>query len=92
MSNVYRIDPRRDPHFPNLPFVSDEEWAGWTEQQKWQRHLLEVAEASRIFRAMQDDGMDPFEAAERVAREHVPRMNLNGSRQSGLRKLYQGGN
>jgi hypothetical protein len=59
-------------------------------KQKWQRHLLEVAEAAKIFQSLQDTGMDPFEAAEQVDRLHRPRMNRNGSRRSDLRRLYQG--
>jgi hypothetical protein len=60
------VMPQSDPHFPNLPFVSDEEWKTWTEDQKWRRYIPEVAEAAKIFKSMQDAGMDPFEAAERV--------------------------
>jgi hypothetical protein len=75
-----------DPHFPNLPFVSDEEWATWTKEQKHKRHTLEVAEAVKIFGALQAVGMDIFEAAERVP---TPRMNRKSARQNDLRRLYQ---
>jgi hypothetical protein len=75
-----------DPHFPNLPPVSDAEYRRWTKEQRWKRHLLEVAEAARIFGALQAVGMDIFEAAERVP---TPRMNRAGARQSELRELYR---
>jgi hypothetical protein len=76
----------RDPHFPTLSFVTDEEYRRWTQKQKADRHTLEVAEAARIFGALQADGVDPFEAAERVP---TPRMNRGGAGQTELRKLYQ---
>jgi hypothetical protein len=63
----------KDPGFPNLPFVSDEEFAGWTRQQRWERHnIIEVAEAARIFDARQAAGMDIVEAAKNLP---VPRLN-----------------
>jgi hypothetical protein len=76
----------RDPHFPNLPPVSDEEYRRWTKKQKADRHTLEVREAAKMFDAMQAVGMDIFEAADRVP---TPRMNRASARQSDLRKLYQ---
>ena len=75
-----------DRHFPTLPFVPDEQYATWTKEQRWKRHLLEVAEAARIFGALQAAGVDIFGAAERVP---VPCMNRGSARQSELRKLYQ---
>jgi hypothetical protein len=76
----------RDPHFPNLPFVTDEEYRRWTQKQKADRHTLEVAEAAKLFSALQAVGIDPFEAAERMP---TPRMNRASARQGELRKLYQ---
>ena len=76
----------RDPHFPTLSFVTDEEYRRWTQKQKADRHTLEVAEAARIFGALQAAGVDIFGAAERVP---VPCMNRGSARQSELRKLYQ---
>jgi hypothetical protein len=74
-----------DPHFPNLPPVADQEYAR-TKDQRWKRHVLEIAEAAKMFEAMQAVGMDIFDAAERVP---VPRMNRTGARQSELRNLYR---
>ncbi len=78
---------QRDPHFPDLPYVSDEEYATWTKEQKRERHVLEVAAAAKIFDALQAGGMDIFEAAEKVP---VPRMNRASKSQAHLRSLYQG--
>ena len=75
-----------DPHFPNLPFVPDEQYATWTKEQRHKRHVLEVAEAARIFGALQAAGVNIFDAAERVP---VARMNRAGARQSELRELYR---
>jgi hypothetical protein len=75
-----------DPNFPALPFVPDEEYRRWTKEQRWKRHLLEVAEAARIFGALQAAGVNIFDAAERVP---TPRANRAGARQSDLRRLYQ---
>jgi hypothetical protein len=66
----------KDAGFPNLPFVSDREFAGWTEKQRWDRHVLEVAEAARIFGARQAAGMDIIEAAKNLP---IPRMNRRES-------------
>jgi hypothetical protein len=75
-----------DPHFPNLPPVSDAEYRRWTKEQRWKRHLLEIAEAARIFGALQAAGIDLFEAAENLP---TPRMNRAVAGQSELRELYQ---
>ncbi len=75
-----------DPHFPTLPYISDEEYRRWTKEQRHKRHVLEIAEAARIFNALQSAGVDIFESAERVP---TPRMNRTGARQSELRKLHQ---
>jgi hypothetical protein len=65
-----------DPQFPSLPFISDAEWAEMTEAQKFARHVLEVAEAAKVFAALQASGMDIFDAAEKVP---TPRMNRLGT-------------
>jgi hypothetical protein len=55
----------RDPHFPNLPPVSDEQYRVWTKKQKPTAIHL-ITEAAKLFNAMQAVGVDIFEA-ERVA-------------------------
>jgi hypothetical protein len=75
-----------DPHFPNLPLVSDAEFEKWTEQQKFARHVLEIAEVQKIFDARQVAGMDIFDAAEGLP---IPRMNRKGAPQAAIRVLYQ---
>jgi hypothetical protein len=77
---------KADPDFPNLPFVSDAEFKTWSEDEKFHRHCLEIAEAAKIFQALQDAGMDPFDAAERLP---VPRMNRRGMPQAQIRALFQ---
>ncbi len=52
----------RDPNFPNQPFVSDEWFAGWTEKRKLARHVLEIAEAAKVFDARQAAGVSIFDA------------------------------
>jgi hypothetical protein len=76
----------RDPHFPNLPYVSDEEYAQWPKEKKARRHLLEIQEAQKMFDALQSLGIDPFVAAEQVP---TPRANRRGASQADIRKLYQ---
>jgi hypothetical protein len=66
LKDAQAVTERRDPDFPNLPFVSDAEYAKWTEEQKYRRLLEEIAEAARIFADLQATGMDVFEAAKRV--------------------------
>jgi hypothetical protein len=66
---------KADPDFPNLPFVSDNEFAMWSEEEKFKRHCLEVAEAARIFDERQEAGIGIFDAAENLP---VPRMNWSG--------------
>ena len=75
-----------DPDFPNLPYVSDAEYATWTNEQQQKRYTLEVAEAAKKFADLEASGLDPFEAAERVP---VPRANRAGMSQVRLRSLYQ---
>jgi hypothetical protein len=69
-----------DPHFPNLPYISDVEWQRMSKDDRWQRHLLEVAEAARIFDKRQAAGMNIFDAADNLP---VPRMNRHGYQPSG---------
>jgi hypothetical protein len=66
--------------------VSDEQYRRWTKKQKADRHTLEIAEAAKMFNALQSLGIDPFEAAENLP---VPRMNRGGARHDELRELYQ---
>jgi hypothetical protein len=61
-----------DPVFPALPLIPNDVWDHMTEQQKWERHLIEVGEATRIFNERMAAGVDPFEAAKGLP---VPRMN-----------------
>jgi hypothetical protein len=75
-----------DPNFPSLPDVSDAERSTQTDKQKFDRHVLEVREAAKMFDAMQAVGMDPFEAAERTPMAYL---NRRGARQSALREMYQ---
>lgn len=65
----------RDPDFPALPLISKQRWNTMSEQEKFDRHCLEVAEARKIFDERQAAGMDIFEAAENLP---VPRMNRRG--------------
>jgi hypothetical protein len=76
----------RDPLFPNLPYVSDEEYEAWSKEKKARRHTQEIAEAARIFNQLQDLGIDPFEAAEMVP---TPRANRRGRSSAELHALYQ---
>jgi hypothetical protein len=73
-----------DPDFPNLPFISDAEWAAMSKEQQSERHTLEVREAARVFDALQAAGMDIFDAAEKVP---TPRMNRTSMPQTQLRSL-----
>jgi hypothetical protein len=66
---------RSDPDFPTLPFISAAEFEAMTEAEKFARHVLEVAEAAKLFDARQAAGMSIFEAAEGLP---VPRMNRGG--------------
>jgi hypothetical protein len=76
----------QDPVFPTLPFISDATFQAMTEPEKFARHVLEVAEARKIFDARQAAGMSIFDAAENLP---VPRMNRKGKPQPYLRNLYQ---
>jgi hypothetical protein len=72
-----------DPQFPNLPFISDAEWAEMTEPQKFARHVLEVAEAAKVFAALQGqrhghlrcggEGADAAHEPERLGDTNVTR-------------------
>jgi hypothetical protein len=75
-----------DPDFPNLPFVSDAEYATWTEEQKRRRHLDETAEAARIFDELQRSGMGIFEAAQRVP---TARANRAGKSSAAIRAIFE---
>jgi hypothetical protein len=55
--------PERDPNFPALPFVSDEERSDWSEEDKWARHLLEIEQNALLFNQRMREGMTPVEAA-----------------------------
>jgi hypothetical protein len=75
-----------DPDFPTLPLISDADFAQMTEPKKFDRHVLEVAEAAKLFDGMQAAGASIFVAAENVP---TPRMNRTGMPQARLRALYQ---
>jgi hypothetical protein len=64
-----------DPYYPNLPLIPDETWERMSKEERWQRHLLEVAEGQRMFDAMQDPGVDIFDASQRIP---TPRMDRAG--------------
>ncbi len=80
------MNMKPDPDFPNLPYVSDAEYATWTNEQQQKRYTLEVAAAAKIFADLEASGLDPFEATERVP---VPRANRAGMSQVRLRSFYQ---
>jgi hypothetical protein len=51
-----------DPNFPSLPFIPDDERCLWSEEQKWQRHLLEIEANAVLFNRRLRDGMPIAEA------------------------------
>jgi hypothetical protein len=74
---IVPLDP--DPDFPNLPRIAEAERRGWSEEQKWRRHLQEVAESSKRFdhrrRELLRAGMPEAEAAIEAVRLPPPWMN-----------------
>jgi hypothetical protein len=73
-----------DPVFPALPLIPDRGWDRMTEDEKFARHCLEIAEAAKIFNARMAAGIDQFEAAKDLP---VPRMNRPSQGAPSLQEL-----